>query len=133
MADPGSANLPARTADPGSRGSLSIKDKVYERLAELAAISTDGVVRHASGLDRVTGRELPRVQAHADRGRVRAEIDIAVAWPHSVAAVSAAVRASVTDQLGRGIGMHVVRVDVRVPTILPPGATAPETPRRRVQ
>lgn len=90
--------------------------------------------RHATGLDRVTGRDLPRVQVHVRGDRVRAELDIAVDWPRPLAEVAAAVRGRVRDRLDALSGLRVDAVDVRVPTITTTaGNTDDDTPRRRVQ
>lgn len=95
-----------------------IRDKVVQRIAELAAAHTPGVLRHSSGLDRVTGRDLPRVATHIGGGHVRAHVDMAVAWPQPVAQVSAAVRAQVAEQVHTLTGLQVDAVDVAVPTVV---------------
>lgn len=116
--------------DPGRRGTLVVKDRVVERLATFAALSVPGVARHATGLDRVTGRNLPRVQVTVTGGHVRTAIDIAVVWPQPLAQVTASVRAHVTAQLTELAGLQVDAVDVSVPTVVPTSSTASG---RRVQ
>ncbi len=106
--------------EPGSRGSLVIRDKVVQRIAAYAAAHTPGVLPHSSGLDRVTGRDLPRVTTHIAGGHLRAHVDVAVTWPQPVAQVSAAVRAQVTEQVHTLTGLAVDAVDVAVPTVLHP-------------
>lgn len=106
------------SAEAGDRGQLVIRDKVVHRIAAYAAAHTPGVLPHSSGLDRVTGRDLPRVVPHVTGGHVRAHVDVGVAWPQPVAQVSAAVRAQVSEQVHTLTGLTVDAVDVAVPTVL---------------
>lgn len=106
------------TDDPGERGTLVVKDKVIDRIAVLAATATPGVERHASGLDRVTGRDLPRTDVTVAGGHVRARVDIAVTWPQSLPTVAAAVRDTVTERLTALAGLTVDAVDVAVTTVV---------------
>ncbi|MEO6880500.1 MAG: Asp23/Gls24 family envelope stress response protein, partial [Mycobacteriaceae bacterium] len=119
--------------DPGQRGALVVRDRVVVSIATHAALEVPGVSRHASGLDRVTGRDLPRVQVHVRGTRVRAELDIAVEWPRPLAEVAAAVRSHVIDRLDALSGLQVDVVDVRVPTVTTAHDTDDDVPRRRVQ
>lgn len=119
--------------EPGNRGSLIVRDRVVATIATHAALEVAGVSRYASGLDRVTGRDLPRVQVHVRGTRVRAEVDIAVDWPRSLAEVAAAVRSRVTERLDTLSGLQVDAVDVRVPTVLAAQATDDDSSRRKVQ
>ncbi|MDQ2723448.1 MAG: Asp23/Gls24 family envelope stress response protein [Actinomycetota bacterium] len=114
-----------RVADPtdeddeaGARGSLTVHDRAVSRVAEYAAVDTDGVVRQSSGLGRMMGRDLPRVDSNVSGGRVRVKVAIATAWPRSVPAVSAAVRAEVAEQLQAYTGLIVDRVDVVVDEVV---------------
>jgi uncharacterized alkaline shock family protein YloU len=106
-----------RATDPAHRGGLTIRDKVVDRVASYAAATTPGVVRHASGLDRVTGRDLPRTDVTVAGGHVRAQVHVAVAWPQSLPTVTAAVRSRVTEQLRSLVGLVVDAVDVSVPVV----------------
>ena len=50
--------------DIGQRGTLKIGDQVAQRLAVRAGQpAPPGVCRHAAGLDKLTGRDLPRCAA----------------------------------------------------------------------
>jgi uncharacterized alkaline shock family protein YloU len=100
--------------DSGQRGTLTIGDKVARRLAVHAAISTPGVCRHAAGLDRLTGRDLPAAQLEISANHAVAQLKVAVAWPHPVADVARAVQRNVADALGTLAGLGVDRVDVEV-------------------
>lgn len=124
------ADSPVISEDPGTRGRLTIGDKVVQRLAARAALDTAGVQHHSAGIDKITGRDLPRVRVQISGGRVRAGVDIAVAWPWPLATVAADVQANVTQALTTWAGLHVDAVDVSVPSIVDPDAP---TTRRRVQ
>ncbi len=110
--------------DPGSRGSLTVRDKAAERVAHYAALHVPGVLTHSGGLDRITGRDLPRVAVTIAGGHVRAHLDIAVAWPQSLPEVSGAVRVRVSKELSTLVGLVVDAVDVAVPTVLIPDASS---------
>ncbi|UZJ26057.1 Asp23/Gls24 family envelope stress response protein [Rhodococcus antarcticus] len=114
--------------EPGQRGSLVVKDKVIDRIAVVAATSIPGVQRHTSGLDRVTGRGLPRTDVTVAGGHIRARIDIAVTWPQSLPTVAAAVRDAVTERLTTLVGFTVDAIDVGITTIVP--AEQPHQGRR---
>ena len=115
-------------ADPGDRGELVVRDKVAQRVAEKAARDTDGVQSHAAGLDKLTGRELPRAKVYISATRVRAHLDIAVTWPHPLSAVGAAVQRNVTAALTNAVGLRVDGVDVTIQAIPPaPARTTTRT------
>ncbi len=104
--------------EPAERGSLTIKDKVVERLATKAALDTDGVLPRSAGLDKLTGRDLPRVRVQISGDRVRAGVDIAARWPMPLPALTASVRRNVAHALSALGGLHVDGVDVSVPAVL---------------
>jgi len=104
--------------DAGQRGALHVRDKVVDRIAAHAATTTSGVVPHSSGLDRVTGRDLPRVETTVAGGHVRARVHIAAAWPPVLPDTAAAVRAHVTEQLRTLAGLTVDAVDVAVTAVV---------------
>ena len=100
--------------DIGQRGTLKIGDKVAQRLAVHAAASTPGVCRHAAGLDKLTGRDLPAAQLEISANRAVAQLKVAIAWPHPLAEVARAVQRNVTEALSALAGLDVDRVDVEV-------------------
>lgn len=112
------ADTPTGDDDPGTRGSLTIHDKVVRRLATRAALDTAGVARQAAAIDKLTGRDLPRVHVQVSGDRVRAGIDIAVAWPSVLPTVAAAVQRNVGHALHAFAGLQVDAVDVSVPSIV---------------
>ncbi len=75
-------STPAETdaeTEAGQRGALHVRDKVVDRIAAHAATTTSGVVPHSSGLNRVTGRDLPRVETTvAGAGLTVDAVDVAV-------------------------------------------------------
>ncbi|WP_067864553.1 Asp23/Gls24 family envelope stress response protein [Nocardia shimofusensis] len=112
----------------GGRGNLEIRDRAVKRLAERAALDTPGVQAHAGGLDKITGRDLPRSRAVTSADRVRVWLEIAVVWPAPVATVARQVQRNVTAALGDYAGLRVDGVDVAVAQVL-----ADESPTRSIE
>lgn len=106
--------------DPGERGSLVVRDKVAQRISVQAALDTPGVRSHAAGLDKLTGRELPRARVVISATHVRAHLTVAVSWPQSLSEVAAAVQRNVTQTLTESAGFHVDGVDVAIEAIVTP-------------
>jgi uncharacterized alkaline shock family protein YloU len=128
-ADPAVASEPeSAVVDPGDRGALVVRDKVAQRVAMHAALATPGVLPHSAGLDKLTGRDLPRVRVDVSATRVRAHLSIAVAWPESLSTVGAAVQHNVSQALTDSAGFVVDGVDVAIEAIV----TAPAEPTRTV-
>ena len=117
MADDDTGVDPA--GDPGARGGLVVRDKVAQRLAVHAARLTEGVHPHAAGLDKITGRELPRATVAVAGDRASVQVNIAVAWPQPAVAVGAAVQRNVVAALKDYAALTVDRVDVAVDAVLP--------------
>ncbi|MCV7422745.1 Asp23/Gls24 family envelope stress response protein [Mycobacterium yunnanensis] len=117
MADDHTGVDPAE--DPGGRGRLVVRDKVAQRLAVHAARLTEGVHPHAAGLDKITGRELPRATVAVAGDRARVQVNIAVAWPQPVVDVGAAVQRNVVAALKDYAALTVDGVDVAVDAVLP--------------
>jgi uncharacterized alkaline shock family protein YloU len=122
----------AGTTDPGDRGSLVIRDRAVQRIAEAAALGVPGVVpagRRTSSLNAALGRTYPRVDCEVAGDRVRAEVEIVGRWPMSAPQLAAQVRQAVTDQLHELAGLRVDAIDVTIVKIVRPEAA----PRRRVR
>jgi uncharacterized alkaline shock family protein YloU len=113
--------------DPGDRGTLTVRDRAVERLTTRAATETDGVQHFRRGLDKLTGRDLPRAQVLLSGDHVRASVDIAVEWGRSLAATTTAVQANVTAALSTMSGLTVDGVDVHVVGVVPTPAVARRT------
>lgn len=118
MADPDIAVPHTGSREPGERGTLTIKNKVATRIAELAALDVDEVVSHSSKLGALTGRDLPRAIVDMSSANPNVHLDIAVAWPSPVAAVCRQVRTHVADELDRLTGRKPGRVDVSVAEVV---------------
>ncbi len=99
---------------PAQRGQLTVRDKVVQRIARHAALSVRDVVPSASGLDKVTGNDLPKIAVTVAGGHVRAVLDVAVTWPAPLNQTAAAVRARVGQDLAAQAGLVVDGVDVTV-------------------
>jgi uncharacterized alkaline shock family protein YloU len=118
---------PPRTAppstDPATRGTLTVADKVIERIAAIAATQVRGVVPTGSRWDRTMGRALPRADTRTAGSRARLVVEIAVQWPAALGAVAVGVRSAVADQLHALAAIDADGVDVIVVKIvLPPPA-----------
>lgn len=108
-------------AAPDDRGRLTIRDRAVERISVAATLDTPGVVRHGGGLGRLAGRDLPRVHVDVAGDHVRADVEVAVAWGHSLASTALAVRRDVTRALADHSGLVVDGVNVHVAAVVPPG------------
>lgn len=130
---------PAPIAGPGvpddadDRGSLSIDDRVIERVAGYAVSLVPGA---AAPPHRVLGVNVgdadaagdARVRARVDGGTAVVEATIAVGWPTSVRSVVERVRESVVREVAATADVRVDHVDVDVVSL-----TVPTTPQRRVR
>lgn len=105
--------------DPGTRGTLTIKQRAVERVAARAAMETEGVQHFRRGIDKLTGREFPKTEVIVSGDHVRASVEIAVEWGHSLAATTAAVQSRVIDALSTMSGLTVDGVDIHVAGVVP--------------
>lgn len=115
--------------DPGGRGRTVVADRVVERIATIAAREVTGVTQVGSALERVVGRQYPKADAKVAGDRARISVEIAVAWPTSLADVTARVRETVRARLGELAGLQVDTVDVTAAKVVHDDAPTP----RRVQ
>lgn len=106
--------------DPGSRGSLTIRDKAVEAVACATALEVDGVVKASHGIGKLALRELPRVDVVVAGDHVRARLEVAVAWGRPLAATTAEVRRRVGRGLSELSGLVVDGVDVHVRSVVAP-------------
>lgn len=116
----GGASVTQVPSAPGARGRTSLGSNAVERIVVAAIASVPGTVESASRINRLAGRGYPRVDVQMDSfgAAVAVETDIAVSWPSPVAEVARAVRATVTRWLADATGLPVVRVDVRVASVV---------------
>lgn len=130
-AETGSAH--PELGDPAERGSLTVADRVVERVAGHAVTRVEGASaapRRVLGVS-VGGSRPDReaaVDARVDGSTATVEATVAVAWPASVREVTARLREQVRDDVGRITGVRVAHVDVDVVSM-----TAPAARPRRVQ
>jgi len=117
----------AQSADPGQRGRLDIAARVVERIATAEATSVPGVATTGSALAQVVGRQYPKASAEVAGARTRVDVDVAIAWPFSLAEVTAAVRTVVNSRVRGLAGLEVDAVNVTAAKIV---HTEPEQPRR---
>jgi len=118
--------------EAGRRGTLTVSDRVVQRIAEAATLSVDGVARAAETagtVESALGRAYPRIDCDVAGGRVRVEARIATHWPLPAATVAEQVREHVTDRLQTLADVSVDGIVVTVAKVV-----RRETPqRRRVQ
>ncbi|MCZ4520669.1 Asp23/Gls24 family envelope stress response protein [Rhodococcus ruber] len=101
-------------SDPGSRGSVEIKDRAISRTAIAAALKDPRVTRTTGGLSRLTGRELPRADVTLGADTIAVNLYIGVRWPSQITEVTQAVHTAVEEALATMTGLHVHRVNVLV-------------------
>ena len=106
-------SLPAVDA----RGTLDVRLKAVERIAERAALEVEGTVRQRGTLDAVSGGGYPRVEARVHGRTARLTVHVACGWPAPVAHLAEQVRDTVLTRTSALTGVHVSSVDVTVHTI----------------
>ncbi len=127
------AGTPPNLAAAEERGSLTIADRVVERVAGYAVtLVTDATAAPRRVLGVNIGDSRPGDAAHVD-ARVQGETatieaTIAVRWPESVKYVAGQVRDTVRDQVQAITGVRVDHVDIEVVSL-----HVPDKKTRRVQ
>jgi len=111
---------------PGARGTLTVSDRVVQKVARAAASLVPGVVEAPAGL---LGRDLPHASARTHGTRAQVEVDVALAWPAPAAATARRVRDAVEDAVERFAGVQADRVDVRVVAVTDPAPLLAERVR----
>lgn len=100
--------------DEGTRGGLTVADRVIDKIASHAASSVEGVVDSGSTLDKVVGRRLPRATSEVRGQHARVHVEVAVQWPLALSEIAAQVRSTVSRAVTDLAGLHVPAVDVTV-------------------
>lgn len=105
------------SGDDSPPGTLTVADRVLEKIAARAALDIPGVVRHRGGVGSVLGAigersALPDATVHA--GGTRITVSLALEWPCAVAEVSRRTRDHVAAEVERLAGIAPTRVDVTV-------------------
>lgn len=119
--------------DPAERGSLSVADRVVERVAGYAVSQVEAAMaapRRVLGVN--VGDARPQDSAHV-QARVYGDVatveaTIAVHWPASVRSVGDAVRDRVREDVARITGVRVEQIDLEIVSMSAPAAVP-----RRVQ
>ena len=120
-------------APADERGTLTVDDRVVERVAGYAVVLVDGA---AAAPRRVLGVKVGDADVD-DEAHVRArvagrtatiEASIAVRWPAPVQAVAAETRRRIRDDVARITGVMVDHVDLDVVSL-----AVPPAPRARVR
>lgn len=104
------------TSGDSPPGTLTVADRVIEKIAARAALDIQGVIRHRGGVGSVLGvvgeRSFPDATVHA--GGARITLSLALEWPCAVAEVSRRTRDHVAAEVERLAGTVPLRVDVTV-------------------
>ena len=108
--------------DPGTRGTLTIRNKAAGRIVERAALDVPGVVRSDGRFGALTGRRLPRAIVDMAPEHPNIRVDIAVGWPMPIAAVCAQVQRRVAADLERFTDRRPSRVDISVTEVIADGS-----------
>jgi uncharacterized alkaline shock family protein YloU len=119
--------------DPAERGSLTVADRVVERVAGHAVTLVDGASaapRRVLGVSVGEARDdrEASVDARVDGHTATISTSVAIGWPASVREVAARLRRRVRDDVERLTGARVAHVDIDVVSM-----SAPAARRRRVQ
>jgi uncharacterized alkaline shock family protein YloU len=96
--------------DAGIRGQLEISPRVVERIAQIAALESRGVIRQEATF----GRGLPKAKAQLTGQQVRLDVEVAVEWGYPLADLAAEIRGRVGRTVAEltGLGIDAVSVDI---------------------
>lgn len=132
-----------------STQTYQLNAKSLEPIVRRAALSVPGVIRHTSGINRLTGREFPLCDIQEDHHGPGAEavedtqaepdavrgytidMQIAVRWPSPVNAVAQMVRYTVAQWIIDYTGRGVNAINVEVAAVVP-AEVDPSIPQERV-
>lgn len=112
------APVPGPTTD---RGRTRIADRVVARVAERAALETDGVSAVRTGRPRGLGGSAgPRVAASIDGDLVVLRIALAVRYPAPLRAVTRDVRERVRRRITELTGCTARQIDIEIAAVVRP-------------
>jgi uncharacterized alkaline shock family protein YloU len=124
------ATPPPDLAEAEERGTLTVSDRVVERVAAYAVISIDAA---AAGPRRMLGFTVGKADTD-DEARVRADVrgstatieaTLAVRWPESVRDVAEQARRAIRDEVHRITDVRVDHIDLDVVSLSVPTASRP--------
>ncbi len=124
----------ASTDEPAQRGSLTIADRVVEKVASQAVTEVDlatGTPRTVLGKTLLGRTPEPdpdrpaRADAHVDGHLVTVAVTLAVQWPAPVRQVADEVRRHLSARIGDLTGLEVAQVDVDVTALVTGRRPAP--------
>ena len=133
LTEPGDAGTQdPTTSEPGSRGSLTIADRVVQKIAAQAVMEVDlagGAPRTLLGarLTKADPDGPARAEAHVDGNLVTLSVTLAVQWPAPVREVAEQARRHLSERVRELTGLTVAEVDIDVPALV----TASPAPRVR--
>lgn len=109
------------------RGTLTIADRALTRIARQVTLEVPGVApeEHAGAIERRLGRGYPRVQWERAGNRARVQVEVAITWPASAAAVTSRVQEAVRRELQRLADQDVAYVGVAVREVVRAGSARP--------
>ncbi len=97
------------------RGSLRIEQRVFERIAAVAATEVRGVgTTQGNQASKLLGRGMPRASAELAGSHVHLDTTVPLRWPSTAPGVADAVRDHVGSRVAHLTGHIVDRVDVRL-------------------
>ncbi|MGC0365341.1 putative alkaline shock family protein YloU [Rhodococcus sp. 27YEA15] len=105
---------PVSDTDPGTRGTLVVKDRAMTKIATTAALQVPGVIRQSGGLTRLTGRELPRADVVIGKDAVAINLFLAVTWPCSVVDLTGRVRTEVGRSVETLTGLPLHEMNIMI-------------------
>nr|WP_269429733.1 Asp23/Gls24 family envelope stress response protein [Arthrobacter sp. L77] len=126
-------DAPTPTSSAADRGTLTMSEKVIEKLAAQSAYELSFVAGLGGGVLGV-GRKAdtdhrPQVDVELSGRNVTVFLDIALDFPTDIAARSAQIRRHVSGSIETATGLQVRRIDITVKAL----TTTTDRPRRSLQ
>lgn len=135
LAPPASSDPAASVAlpDPAERGTVSIADKVVQRVAGYAVTQVGDAVaapRRVLGVNigQARPQDTAHVEAHVHGATATVEATIAVRWPRPVRQVATQVRQRIRDDVADITGITIDHIDLDVVSL-----SVPTPAKARVQ
>ncbi len=104
----------AAVVDTPSPGTLVIKDRVISRVVVAAALTVPSVARHARGVSRLAGKQLPRVDLSVGEHSVSVNLYVGLVWPCAIIDVAETIHDQVAHALDTVVGLPLHRLNILV-------------------